>query len=69
MDAHGGLWAVCVTDDAMVAVFERGYRFIGDVPYSLKTALQQTKLDVYRLKIAGSAWFFADKRGNYRYNM
>lgn len=69
MDAHGGLWAVCVTDDAMVAVFERGYRFIGDVPYSLKTALQQTKLDVYRLKIAGSACFFADKRGNYRYNM
>ncbi|MCM1031336.1 MAG: hypothetical protein NC410_07870 [Oscillibacter sp.] len=69
MDAHGGLWAVCLTEDAMVAVFEKGYSFLGNVPNSLKTALKQTKLNVYRLKIAGSAWFFADKHGSYQYNM
>lgn len=69
MDKYGELWAVCITDDAIVAVFEEGYKFIGNVPSSLKTALQNTNLNVYRLKIAGSAWFFADSKGNYEYKM
>ena len=66
---YGQLWAACVTDDAIVAVFERGYSFLGNVPQSLQKELDKTKLDVYRLKIAGSAWFYADFKGNYRYNM
>lgn len=66
---HGELWAACITDDAIVAVYAKGYSFLGEVPYSLKTALQETKLDVFRLKIAGDSWFFADKNGSYRYNM
>ena len=66
---HGQLWAVCITSDAMVAVYEKGYKFYGDVPSDLRSALRETNLNVYRLKIAGSAWFFADKNGNYRYNM
>jgi len=53
----------------MVAVFAGGYKFFGNVPESLKTALKNTKLDVYRLKIAGDSWFFADKNGSYQYNM
>ncbi|WP_251621219.1 hypothetical protein [Odoribacter lunatus] len=69
MNKHGGLLTVCLTDDALVAVFEKGYRFFGDVPSSLKTAIEQTKLNVFRLKIAGSSWFFANKKGNYQYNM
>lgn len=68
-EEYGQLWAACVTDDAIVAVFEDGYKFLGNVPESLKKALRETNLDVYRLKIAGTAWFFADKDGNYRYNM
>jgi len=68
-EEYGQLWAACVTDDAIVAVFEDGYKFLGNVPESLKKALRKTDLDVYRLKIAGTAWFFADKDGNYRYNM
>ena len=68
-DRHGQLWAACITDDAMVAVYAEGYRFAGDVPQSLKDALDRTRLDVYRLKIAGSAWFFADVEGSYEYNM
>jgi hypothetical protein len=68
-EEYGLLWAACVTDDAIVAVFDDGYKFIGNVPESLKKALRETNLDVYRLKIAGSAWFFADKNGRYNYNM
>ena len=66
---HGELWAACVTDDAIVAVYAYGYSFFGEVPYSLKEALRKTNLDVFRLKIAGNAWFFADKNGRYNYNI
>jgi hypothetical protein len=65
----GQLWAACVTDDAIVAVFEDGYKFFGEVPNSLREALKEAKLDVFRLKIAGDAWFFADKNGDFRYKM
>jgi len=68
-DRYGQLWAACVTEDAIVAVYADGYKFLGNVPQSLKNALNETELDVYRLKIAGSSWFFADKNGNYRYSM
>ncbi len=68
-EEYGKLWAACVTDDAIVAVFEDGYRFIGNVPESLKKALRETNLNVFRLKIAGTAWFFADQHGRYNYNM
>lgn len=66
---HGQLWTVCITSDAMVAVYEKGYKFYGNVPDDLRSALKETSLNVYCLKIAGSAWFFADKNGSYRYNM
>lgn len=69
LEQHGQLWAVCITSDAMVAVYEKGYKFYGEVPSDLREALRESKLDVYRLKIAGTAWFFADKNGSYRYNM
>lgn len=66
---YGMLWAACVTDDAVVAVYENGYRFLGNVPDDLQRALRTSDLDVYRLKIAGTAWFFADTNGSYHYNM
>jgi hypothetical protein len=65
----GQIWSACVTSDAMVAVYEGGYKFYGNVPQGLKDALGETSLDVYRVKIAGTSWFFADKNGNYRYSM
>lgn len=68
-DSYGMLWTACVSEDGLVAVYESGYKFYGNVPSSLRTALSETDMDVYRLKIAGSAWFFADKNGRYRYNM
>lgn len=69
LDDYGALWAVCLTDDAMVAVYEKGYKFLGEVPQSLKDALHESNIDVYRLKIAGTSWFFADKKGHYQYSM
>lgn len=66
---YGVLWAACITDDAIVVVYEKGYKFYGDVPNDLRDALQETTMDVYRIKIAGTAWFFADKYGRYDYKM
>lgn len=69
IDTWGALETVCLTNDCLVAVFDRGYRFRGNVPESLKTALRETSMDVYRLKVAGGSWFIADKEGHYRYYM
>ena len=68
-EQYGQLWAACITDDALVAVYATGFRFLGEVPQSLINALEKTRLNVYRLKIAGQSWFFADIDGNYEYNM
>lgn len=69
LEGYGQIWAVCVTDDAMVAVYERGYKFLGEVPSGLKTTLKNTSINAYRVKIAGQSWFIADKNGTYHYNM
>ena len=68
-NSWGRLWAVCVTDDAAVAVYENGFCYRGNVPEDLKEALRSTSFDVFRLKISGTSWFFADTNGNYRYKM
>lgn len=68
-DLYGMIWAACITDDALVVVYENGFTFLGDVPYSLQESLTDAQIDVYRIKIAGSSWFYADKYGNYSYNM
>lgn len=64
---YGKLWTACVTHKAIAAVYEEGFRYYGEVPASLKDALATTHLDVYRLKIAGNSWFFADEMGRYQY--
>lgn len=66
---YGKLWSVAVTDNGAVAVYDRGFRYRGNVPEDMKRALRETSYDVYRLKYAGSSWFFADTDGNYRYSM
>ena len=68
-DRFGALWAACITSDAMVACYENGYKFYGNVPDDLRSALQETSMDVFRIKMAGTAWFFSDNRTRYRYNM
>jgi len=52
-----------------VAVFESGYKYLGNVPEVLKQALREARMDVVHVKIAGTAWFFSDRNGRYRYSM
>lgn len=66
---YGKLWTVCITDDAAVAVYEEGYKFLGDVPKDLKDALVNCSSDVYIVKIAGSSWFFRCTDGYWSYSM
>ena len=68
-EKYGKLWAACVTEDAVVTVYEEGFQFTGNIPDSLQKALENTKLDICRLKISGSSWFFANKEGEYEYDM
>ena len=68
-EQYGQLWAACITNDAMVAVYANGYQYQGNVPEDLKEALSKSKLDVFRIKIAGSSWFYADEDGSYSYSM
>ena len=69
MNKYGGVWATCVTDDAAVVVYEEGYRFLGNVPEDLKRRLDTISFNVYRIKIAGTAWFISDNKSRYAYNM
>lgn len=68
-DSHGELWTAHITDDALVAVYENGYKFAGDYPPTLRQRAREADFDVYRLKFAGTAWFIADKQGHYDYHM
>lgn len=69
MDKYGQVWATCLTDDACVVVYEEGFRFLGNVPDTLRDKLKSTSIDVYRLKIAGTAWFLSDGKSRYDYYM
>ena len=66
---YGMIWSVCLTDDARVACFSQGFSMRGNYPNDLLDELKAADLDVYRIKIAGSAWFFADKYGHYNYKL
>ena len=68
-ELYGCAWTACVTDNAMVVVYENGYRYRGSVPQSLKDALNETNINVYLIKIAGDSWFFSDGTSAYQYYM
>lgn len=66
---YGELWTAHLTNNCLVVVYERGYKWIGDIPASLKEAATSVTFNVYRLKFAGTSWFMADKEGHFRYFM
>jgi len=68
-DVHGDLWTVTIGEDGIFAVYQSGYAKRGEIPEDLIEALQNSELDYYRVKFAGSSWFFADEEGNYQYSM
>ncbi len=69
IDKFGVVWTTCVTDDAVIVVYENGFKYLGEIPPSLIDSLDTTDIDVYRLKIAGDAWFFSDGVGAFEYQM
>ncbi|MBC6993359.1 hypothetical protein QWY85_16915 [Neolewinella lacunae] len=65
---YGELWAAHMTNTGLVVVYEGGYQFLGDVPANLIKELEETDIDVYRLKfLSDGAFFIADKGGKYSY--
>lgn len=68
-ERHGQLWTACMTYDAVVAVYESGFKFYGNVPEDLKEALTTCSSDVYIVKMSGESWFFRCTDGFWRYNM
>lgn len=69
MEDFGCVWATCITDDALVVVYEGGFGTSGNIPSTLTKCLKTTDINVYRIKIAGEAWFISDGKREYDYNM
>ena len=66
---YGQVWTACVTDDAMIAVYESGFKYAGNVPEDLKDALRACESDVYTVKLSGNAWFFRCTDGSGSYHL
>ena len=66
---YGLVYSACLTNNALIIVYDKGYRSKGNIPESLSKAINGTNINVYRIKIAGNSWFFADKEGNYRMSL
>lgn len=69
IDQYGKVWTTCLTDETLIIVYEEGFQTIGDIPSTLEDKLTSTPIDIYRLKIAGEAWFFSDGKSNFDYHM
>lgn len=68
-ETNGSAWTACITEDAVIVVYEYGYKTLGNIPETLGEALRSTEINVYRLKIAGQSWFFSDGQEEYDYYM
>jgi hypothetical protein len=66
---YGPVWTACVTDEAMIAVYESGFKFAGNVPEDLKDALRACESDVYTVKLSNSSWLFRCTDGHGAYNL
>ena len=66
---HGTLHSACLTNNSCIIVYENGYKTQGSFPETFTKALNSTDINVYRIKIAGDSWFFADKEGRYQMSL
>ena len=64
----GALRVACLTfDNSLVAIFEKGTVYQGNLPQGLAEAINNTNLTISVLKIApDGVWFFADDSGSYQ---
>ena len=68
-DRYGALLTTSITDRGWVACFEHGFKLSGDLPSGLKNRIADYRYNIYRVKFAGDAFFFADKEGHYGYRL
>ena len=67
---YGKAWAAHLTNTGCAVSYEDGYKFLANVPQRLKDALDDTNINVYRLKFTEKgSYFFADQNGTYKYWM
>lgn len=60
----------CISENAVMVVCEDGFRYDGNVPADLLEAIRNTDIHIFRIKISGQSWFFADISGKrYKYKM
>lgn len=65
---YGQLKAAHLSEDGIALCYERGYKYYGNVPFSLRDKLQQTQMSVHRIKFLSSgAYFIADLQGRFAY--
>lgn len=69
LDLYGQLWTASVTNDAIIAVYENGFRLWGNIPEGLTIAIEECDCNIYTIKIAGDAWFFRCTDGYWHYYM
>ncbi len=68
LQEYGQLWAAHLTDEGLVLCYSEGYKFLGEVPATLRKKLSETDIDVYRVKfLSDGAFFIADQNGKYDY--
>lgn len=66
----GRVSTACLTDDAVMVVYEGGFRYDGNIAPDLIEAIRNTDIHIFRIKISGRSWFFADISGkHYNYKM
>ncbi|MBQ9475534.1 MAG: hypothetical protein IJU69_04685 [Bacteroidales bacterium] len=64
----GALRYVCISEDAKIAIFESGYRAVGELPEPLRKALNEADFKVGCVKTAGDSWFISDGIKKYECN-
>lgn len=70
VEMYGQLWTAHMTDDGVILCFETGFRLQGNVPDKVREALNETTMDVHRVKfLSDGSFFIADKDGAYSYYM
>ncbi len=70
VEKYGALYAAHLTDDGLVLVYEKGFKFLGTVPSELTDILSKETKDVYRVKFTSAGhYFISDRKGWYRYKM
>ena len=61
----GRVLTACLTDDAVMIVYEDGFRYDGNVPPDLLEAMRNTDIHIFRIKVSAQSWFFADISGKH----